>query len=201
MNLFISIIIVFIIILIFISYYTYNNVYYIQSEIDKKFYIVKKSKNSGNSGNSELSIKQKANILAELNKRVDKLIYYFSINYNNSNSINLPKYKNVNLLLKRFSPDLLGENILPFGTSYTFNKGTFIGMCISGNDSPDINTMMYVLLHELSHVGSESIGHTQEFLDFFRFLLKISIQLKIYQETDYKNNPKNYCGLNINQNI
>jgi hypothetical protein len=192
MDLYYSLIFIIIITFICICYYIYNNVYYIKSNIDNKYYLVKHS--------SDNLIKQeKVDILVELNKRVDKLIYYLSINYNN-NYVNLPKYKNVNLLLKRFSPDLIGENIFPFGTSYTFNKGSFIGMCIDTKNK-DINTMMYVLLHELAHVGSESVGHTQEFLNFFRFLIKISIQLNIYQETDYINNPKEYCGLNINQNI
>lgn len=191
MNLFDSIIIMLIIALTITFYYIYNNVYYIQSEIDKKFYLIKNTNN--------LSPKEKADILAELNKRVDKLIYYLSINYNNNNK-KLPKHKNVNLLLKRFSPELLGENVFPFGTSYTFNKGSFIGMCIDEKNK-DINTMFFVLLHELAHVGSESVGHTQEFLDFFRFLLKTSIQLNIYEETDFKTTPKDYCGLNINQNI
>ena len=81
----------------------------------------------------------------------------------------MPFYSNVKLLLKRYSPHMIGENILPFGTSYTINKGSYIGLCL---ENKDINTLFFVLLHELAHVGTKSVGHTQEFLEFFRFLLK-----------------------------
>lgn len=165
---------------------------YIQSDINNKYYLVKNS--------TKLSNKDKANIIAELSKNLDKLIYYLTINYSNTDTLDYLEYsKNVKLLLERFSPDILGENILPFGTSYTLNKGTYIGMCI--DDSRDINTMMFVLLHELAHVGSSSIGHTQEFLDFFRYLLKVAIRLDIYKDIDYASNPKDYCGIKINQNV
>ena len=52
-------------------------------------------------------------------------------------------------------------------------------------------------LHEMGHVITESIGHTQEFWDNFRYLLQKAISLGIYVKQDFKNNPQEYCGTQI----
>ena len=46
---------------------------------------------------------------------------------------------------------------------------------------------MFVALHELSHVASKSIGHTDEFWDNFKFILIESEKIGIYKPIDYKN--------------
>ena len=56
---------------------------------------------------------------------------------------------------------------------------------------------MFVVIHELAHIITKSIGHTDEFWENMKFLLKISIKLGIYQEVDYKNKPEKYCGITI----
>ena len=44
---------------------------------------------------------------------------------------------------------------------------------------------------------TESIGHTPEFWSNFKFILKDAIKFKIYKDIDFKNNPKQYCGMKI----
>mgnify|MGYP003317770921 CR=1 FL=1 len=41
------------------------------------------------------------------------------------------------------------------------------------------------------------IGHTSEFWNNFKFILKEAIDHNIYKDIDFKNHPKNYCGMKI----
>ena len=56
----------------------------------------------------------------------------------------------------------------------------------------DYNMLIYVALHELSHVLCDEIGHTPKFHRIFEKILKQAELLKIYNP----NIPivKNYCG-------
>ena len=86
-------------------------------------------------------------------------------------------------------------------TSYSVNKGEKIVFCMRKKNQKETleseNIMMFVALHELSHVMTKSVGHTPEFWDNFRFLLKIAIKLKLYQNVDFNSEPHEYCGTKI----
>ena len=56
---------------------------------------------------------------------------------------------------------------------------------------------MFVALHELSHVMTKSIGHTEEFWDNFRFLLKEAINANLYKNHNFRKFPVKYCGTEI----
>ena len=56
---------------------------------------------------------------------------------------------------------------------------------------------MFVAIHELAHVMTKSIGHTEEFWGNMKYLLKESIKIGVYKESDYRANPKKYCGTEI----
>lgn len=76
--------------------------------------------------------------------------------------------------------------------SYTLNKEEIV-MCMvdeHGHYYTD-NMLLYVLLHELSHVLSESVGHTDEFHEKFQALLAKADDMGIYDKTKGVN--KNYC--------
>ena len=51
-------------------------------------------------------------------------------------------------------------------------------------------------MHELTHVMSISEGHGPEFVKNFKFLLKESESMGIYEPVDYSNNNNIvYCGV------
>ena len=64
----------------------------------------------------------------------------------------------------------------------------------------DENIITFVALHELSHVMTSSIGHKQDFWNNFKFLLENAKKANIYDPVDYKKEPQEYCGMNINDN-
>jgi len=87
-------------------------------------------------------------------------------------------------------------------TSYSINKGEKIVFCLRDKNMPyrltDINTIMFVAIHELAHLMTEEIGHPPIFWKHMASLLKESIDIGIYTPVDYKINPKLYCGMEIN---
>ena len=84
-----------------------------------------------------------------------------------------PDRDNVKRLVKNFNPTKVKE-ILPTSefTAYSENKGEKLAFCTTtkkdGGNMIDENTLMFVALHELSHIASESIGHTDEFWENFK---------------------------------
>lgn len=58
---------------------------------------------------------------------------------------------------------------------------------------------MYVVIHELAHIGSDSVGHNEEFYTNFIYLLRVAINIGVYQKINYQLYPTNYCGLVINE--
>lgn len=113
----------------------------------------------------------------------------------------------VQLLVKNFNPRKIKE-ILPTSeyTAYSENKGEKIAFCLSSKSKDDLNslidenTLIFVALHEMAHLATKSIGHTQEFWDNFRFLLKEADQIQIYKPVDYKKQNQEYCGMDIKDN-
>ena len=105
-------------------------------------------------------------------------------------------------LIRNFNPDAISESTPNSSyTSYSVNKGEKIVFCLRSRDEhkklAEENLLMFVALHEMGHVITESIGHTQEFWDNFKYLLKKAIALGIYKKEDFRNNPRQYCGTQI----
>lgn len=115
--------------------------------------------------------------------------------------------ENVKRLVNSFNPKKIYE-ILPTSeyTAYSENKGEKIAFCVETEKENgkgyliDINTLTYVALHELAHVMTKSIGHTDEFWTNYKFLLEVADSINIYQPIDYKKKPVRYCGINITDN-
>lgn len=87
-------------------------------------------------------------------------------------------------------------------TSYTINKGEKIVLCLRSktlNTIHDMNTIMYVVIHEMAHIGCPEYGHTPLFKEIFKFLLTQASIIKIYTPIDYRLNPQDYCGMTINE--
>lgn len=86
-------------------------------------------------------------------------------------------------------------------TSYSVNKGEKVYMCLrQRNESEELvdeNVLIFVALHEMSHIGTASIGHTREFWNHFAWLLERSEELGIYKFQDFAAHPVEYCGVHI----
>jgi len=108
-------------------------------------------------------------------------------------------------LVAGFNPQRINET-LPTSelTAYTENKGEKLAFCLhterQGDTLIDLHTLTFVAIHELTHVMTEAVGHGNVFWENFKFLLGCAKEGGIYDTTDYKKNPKSYCGMEINDN-
>jgi hypothetical protein len=137
-------------------------------------------------------------LLAVATEKCKKLVKYVGEKY--------PDQENVKRLVKGFDPKTVMET-LPTSeyTAYSENKGEKLAFCLNVNKTDnsnliDINTLTFVAIHELSHVMTKSIGHKTEFWDNFKFLLKCAKEAGIHNPEDYKEKPKEYCGMTIRDN-
>lgn len=157
------------------------------SDIDGKRYCVRER--------SKLTLA--ADRLAIANERMGKLVEHIRKTY--------PDRANCQRLVKGYDPKEIYET-LPTSelTAYSENKGEKLAFCLDterqGGKLIDINTLTFVALHELSHVATKSIGHTEEFWDNFKFLLEEAAKINIYTPIDYKRKPARYCGMDIQDN-
>lgn len=117
-----------------------------------------------------------------------------------------PDRENVKKLVKNFNPSTVKET-LPTSefTAYSENKGEKLAFCLNkkkhNNDNLiDSNTLMFVATHEIAHIMTTSVGHTEEFWNNFKFLLENAVELKLYTPVDYKKEPEGYCGMDITDN-
>lgn len=139
-----------------------------------------------------------ADRLATINIKMNQLVAHVGEKY--------PKKENVKRLVTKYNPRKISET-LPTSeyTAYSENKGEKLAFCLDTEKESkgrliDINTLMYVALHELSHIATESIGHTDEFWNNFKFLIKEAKEIGVYNPVDYKKEPARYCGMNITDN-
>ena len=138
-----------------------------------------------------------ADLLARTTEKLKQLVAYLKDEF--------PNRENVKRLAQKFNPKKISET-LPTSkyTAYSENKGEKLAFCTTttkeGSKLIDDNTLTFVAIHELGHVMTESVGHTKEFWQNFKFLLKNAVKIGIYQPVDYKNKPKKYCGMKITDN-
>ena len=162
-----------------------NEIIYVESSLDHRKYLVRNVDDK----------QEAADMLANMRDRLDKLINYIRMNY--------PNDDRVKRLIRKFNPDRISESLRGSKyTSYSINKGEKIVLCLRSKDMSqrltDINTLMFVTLHELAHIMTISIGHTKEFWSNFKFILKIAVQIGIYDNIDYSKDPQPYCGIEVN---
>lgn len=108
----------------------------------------------------------------------------------------------VRIMVKRFNPNNFTENDLDVDTtSYSENKGEKIIVCIRDKAPPykfvEENTVMFVLLHEMAHLMTTSVGHTPEFWANFKRILHDAVHCGVYTVVNYSRAPTPYCGMTI----
>jgi hypothetical protein len=160
----------------------------IVSTVDGDKYCVRERKN----------MKEATDLLAKTTTKMKKLVEYVDEKY--------PDKPNIRRLVKKFNSNKIVET-LPTSeyTAYSENKGKKIAFCLNkekhnNNNLIDENTLMFVAIHEMSHIATESIGHNKEFWDNFKFLLNEAKEAGVYEVVDYSKNNQEYCGMTITDN-
>ena len=138
-----------------------------------------------------------ADLLAKVTNNMKALVLHMKKTY--------PDRKNVQRLVSNFNPKKIYETLPTSSyTAYSENKGEKLAFCTTttkeGNKLIDENTLTFVAIHELSHLATKTVGHTDEFWNNFKFLLKEAKKENIYNPIDYKKNPQPYCGMTISDN-
>jgi hypothetical protein len=144
------------------------------------------------------NMKEATDLLAKTTIKMKKLVEYVDEKY--------PDKPNIRRLVKKFNSNKIVET-LPTSeyTAYSENKGKKIAFCLNkkksdNNNLIDENTLMFVAIHEMSHIATESIGHNKEFWDNFKFLLNEAKEAGVYEVVDYSKNNQEYCGMTITDN-
>lgn len=177
-------ILILIFVIIFFLFFCYNNKIFTDDTVEEYYngsvYKVRKS-----SPEEQLKTAKKLDTLKiELKKLV---------NYCHENE--LPTKQDANRMYSRFKTIQFNETSSNENSAaYVVNKNEELRICLKNEKE---NDTMFVLLHELAHVMSESYGHNEEFKKNMDFLVKEAVKLKIYKPIDYSKNPINYCGVNI----
>jgi|UniRef100_A0A6C0JTR3 hypothetical protein len=177
------IVIVLILVIIYLVYlHNYNaNLLKVKSTIDNSDYYVQDKEDAQDA----------ANLIAKIKDKLKSLIEHLSKQY--------PSDERTIRIKKNYRENSLKEGVDdPNYTSYSVNKGEQIILCLRNKDKlMDLNTMMFVVLHEIGHLASESIGHTDEFWSNFKWILEESINIGIYVRQDFDSKPVEYCGMSI----
>lgn len=186
----IELVIIFLVVFVLLFYVQkkYLEVEYVLSPIDNRRYLVR-----------NVESKQKAaNMLARLNKKIKKLLKH--LRKTNPNDDNIERLLN-NYSVENISEGTENSNY----TSYSVNKGEKIVFCLRARDGSDDfvdeNVLMYVATHELGHLMTKEIGHTETFWENFKYLLNEAVKINVYTKIDYSNSPIDYCGINIKSSI
>jgi len=182
-------IILFIILYFSITYYNNRNHTYVKAD-DGNQYRVQITEDN----------KESANLLSDAITRVKTLLDH--LKKSESQDIR------TKTLLSRFNPNNITENdpqeMKSGVTSYTVNKGEKIVVCLRqrNNNFVEINTLMYVIIHELAHICDlTSQQHDEKFWNNFEWLLEHAVNIGIYNYVDYSKDQEPYCGMNITSNV
>ncbi len=185
-------------------WYNYGKMTFIKSPIDNNFYMVR-----------DLSDKYTAvNLLATMRLNIIKLKDHL----NSKKDTDYKEYKqyieqlsnrihNVTISESRGNENVKDENgeNKEIVTSYSVNKGEELVFCLRSRKEKDtfhtINILMYVILHEISHIACPEYGHGPLFKKIFAFFTKTAMSLKIYEYDDYAKSPKEYCGIYLSDSI
>ena len=183
------IIIILAIILAYLIWDTYymGEVEYVKSKVDNEEYLVRSLPDKN----------EAANLLANIKSKIRVLIKHL-------NNI-FPNDIRVLRLNKNYNEDKISEGADNAKyTSYSVNKGEKIVLCLRSKNEQkslvDLNTMMFVVLHEIAHIVTKSVGHTEEFWNNFKWILEESVNIGIYESQDFNNKPVEYCGIEITDN-
>lgn len=142
---------------------------------------------------------ESVNLLEEMIRRINLLIDEIKRHPLKTYTINRLRY---------WDPSFVSENKVNswkyHSTSYSVNKGDELIFCLRDketNSLHDVNTMMFVAIHELAHIVTSENNHTELFWSNMRSLLKTAEDIGVYTSVDYDRNPVEYCGVMIDKSM
>ena len=160
---------------------------YRNSKLNNKKYCVQEEFNKSD---------EAVELLAKLHNQMSDLVSDLEKHY--------PSDERVKRLVKGFRRAEIEEAPNDEGSSYTINKGDLVALCLrhkkDGHPFHDYNTLLFVIIHEMSHIASISEGHNSEFITNFKWLLKEAKTFGYYEPVNYQNSPITYCGVKVTNN-
>ncbi len=140
---------------------------------------------------------QAADLLAKVRLKLKNFLMHLEATFPDK-----PQVKRLSQRFKAAPERLLEATPDASHTSYSVNKGEKVHLCLRQRQGADEslvneNIMVFVALHEMGHVATDSIGHEPEFWNNFGWLLKEAEKTNTYQYTDFKAHPVRYCGTQI----
>jgi hypothetical protein len=172
--------------------FTQKNTSYVKSDLNNKEYLVQ-----------NMSDKERAAyMLSILEEKILMMRKHFLDNWNR-----YPKYQPfIERFCKKADKLFIYENSLTSdSTAYTVNKGEETVICLRSKrnfgELHDINIITYVTLHEISHIACTDINHTDQFKEVFRFFVEVASNIGIYTKINYQIDPKEYCGITVNDKL
>jgi hypothetical protein len=159
---------------------------YVKSSVDSEKYLVRNMKDKEDA----------ADRLAKIRSKLLRLMKHLEQTYNDRPFVK-QIIRNFDANPERFTESTPDASY----TSYSVNKGEKIFMCLRQRDEAenlvDDNILVFVALHEMSHIGTSSIGHTKEFWNHFAWLLEKAEAVNVYKYQDFAAHPVEYCGVFI----
>ena len=157
-----------------------KNIISVKSDIDNKEYLVLDLPDS----------KKAADTLANINININKILKCEKDS----------KLNSIKLLKEKYNPNTLCELKNDKYTAYSLNKGEKLAICIRNNGKliNDMNTTMFIIIHELAHIMSISEQHTEEFWQNMKLLIYKAKECGVYTQVDYSKNNVKYCNSIIN---
>jgi predicted metal-dependent hydrolase len=190
-SIFIAMIIIFIYIHLFSNQ---NNLRYISAYTGEHFTVY---------ADTPENEKTKANLLATIVGNMYKLKKHLIENIKNFSDYE----EYITQLNQNFNPSrtqVLETNFDSDLTSFSVNKGEEVSFCLKSKKTKqihDLNLMMYVAVHEMSHFACPDIGHGETFKKIFKKFIEESIIIGIYTKVDFASNPVEYCGMILSSSI
>jgi len=130
--------------------------------------------------------------LTLIDTNFEKIIKHLEINHpkNNVTKRLVKNYKNKTKMSELYDKK---KHI-----AFSKNKGEEVSICLDDSNL-DKNVMMFIAIHELSHIATEEVGHTDNFWSNMKFLLECAVKLNIYIPQDYSKFPVTFCGYEIDK--
>jgi hypothetical protein len=163
------------------------------------------------------STKEAVNTLSEIHNRIVIMFkYIIATNPDVDKRLEDPRPIDMNdptlteslaRMIRLYNVDNIIENS-PFNsqgeTSYVEDKGKVFAICLRNkglslkeSDIMDMNTIMFVILHEMTHYAYYDWEHPLGFWKMFVYLIKQAKQAKVYMPINYQKHPIKYCTLLI----